>query len=255
MCDSQDQFKARIQDFLNFHFPNDKHTFKEYIEDYYVTVGEEKNAKLIFNVYDCSIYRLTINKDHFDTIAPIFGINSIDRSKFDVVNDFLIDVNNNVTFKEFFEPVSPIDFSKLLALDLQEAYGEYEVDDSFQFMLQPKFRRQPFTCDIQFGWYFVDDSDNTKLKGLVSLCLTVRQSARFPVGFDVDSKAANLVTAASSNYNNFFENNDALNLDVQLEPYLRDFASMLIQKHSKEVVNTNDMAVSDMVKLLSMVEN
>lgn len=255
MCDSQDQFKARIQDFLNFHFPNDKHTFKEYIEDYYVTVGEEKNAKLIFNVVGSSIYRLTINKEHFDTVAPIFGLDVIDRSKFEVVNDFLMNVNNNVAFKEIFEPVDPIDFSKLLVLDLQEAYGEYEVDDSLQFMLQPKFSKRPLTCTVQFDWHFVDDSNNTKLKGLVALCLTVKQAARFPVGFDVDSKAANLVTAASSSYNNFFENNDVLNLDVQLEPYLRDFASMWIQKHSKEVINTNDMAVSDMVKLLSMVEN
>jgi len=254
MTDRQEQFKARIQDFLNFHFPNDAHTFKDYCGDFYVTVGEEKNAKLIFNVVGTSIYRLTINKEHYETIAPIFGLDNVNRAQFEMLNDFLLEVNEHPSFNELFEPIKPVSFESILKPELHEPSGEYEVEDSVSFVMQPKFSKKPFSCGIQFDWHFEDESDNTKLKGLVALCLTSRQQVRFAVGFDVDAKIANIVTSESNSYNEFFENNTELQLDTQLDAYLNDFLSMLIEQQNKESFDGKGMELNDLVKLLDMAK-
>lgn len=252
MNEHQEKFKARIQDFLNFHFPNDEHTFKDYCSDFYVTVGEEKNSKLIFNVVGTSIYRLTINKEHYETIAPIFGLDNVNRAQFEMLNDFLLEVNEHPSFKELFEPIKPVSFESLLEPVLHEPSGEYEVEDSVSFVMQPKFSKKPFSCGIQFDWHFEDESDNTKLKGLIALCLSSRQQVRFAVGFDVDNKIANLVTDESNSYNDFFEKNAVLKLDTQLDAYLNDFLSMLIEQKNREAFDGKGMSFKDLVDLLDM---
>lgn len=252
MNERQEQFKARIQDFLNFHFPNDAHTFKDYCGDFYVTVGEERKSKLIFNVVGTSIYRLTINKEHYDEIAPIFGLDNVDRSQFEMINDFVRQVNEHGSFKTLFKPIEPIDFSKLLFADVQEAYGEYEVEDSVDFRISSQFSKTSFFCGVQFNWHFEDTADNTKLKGIPALCFTSKMPVRFAVGFDVESKRANLVTAESKSYNEFFEKNAPLQLDTQLETYLHDFLVMSIEQQNKEVFDGQGMKLDDLVKLLNM---
>ena len=254
MSNSQDQFKARIQDFLNFHFPNDKHTFKEYMNDFYVIVGEEKNSKLIFNVVGTSIYRLTINKEYFETIAPIFGLDAVDHASFEVLNDFLLEVNEHHSFKKLFEPIKPINFGKVLIPELHEPTGDYEVEDSVKFLIQPTFIKDPFTCAVQFDFQFETVSDNTKLKFLPCLCLTVKQSVRFAVGFDIDSKTVSIITSESHSYTDFFEKNTVLELDTHLDTYLHDFVSMLIEKKIKEPFYGKDMTLADQVNLLCMVK-
>lgn len=253
MNERQEQFKARIQDFLNFHFPNDAHTFKDYCGDFYVTVGEERKSKLIFNVVGTSIYRLTINKEHYDEITPIFGLDNVDRSQFEMINDFVRQVNEHGSFKTLFKSIEPIDFSKLLVADFQEAYSEYEVEDSFDFRLHSKFNKSSFRCGVQFDWHFVDTTDNTKIKGIPALCFTSKMAVRFAVGFDVESKRANLVTAESKSYNEFFENNTPLQLDTQLDAYLHDLLVRLIGEQNKEAFDGKGMKLSDLAKLLSMV--
>lgn len=252
MTDRQVQFKARIQDFLAFHFPSDEHTFKDYCGDFYVTVGEEKNSKLIFNVVGTSIYRLSINKEHYDEIAPIFGLDNIDRSQFEMLNDFLLQVNNHASFKTLFETIEPIDFSKILVSNIHEDYSDHEVEDSITFTIQSKFIKTLFTCGIQFDWHFEDNGDNTKLKGIMALCLSSKQPVRFAVGFDVETKSANLVTTDSNSYNEFFEKNAALQLETQLDTYLHDFLVMLIEKQNKEAFDGKAMELNDLVKLLNM---
>lgn len=254
MNDNQAQFKARIQEFLAFHFPHDEHTFKDYCGDFYVTVGEEKNAKLVFNVIGTSIYRLTINKDHYAKIAPLFGLDNVDRSQFEMLNEFIQKVNAHASFKTLFEPIEPIDFSKIFLTDLQEDYREYEIEDFIKFTIKPKFSNTPFTCSIQFDWHFEDIADNTKLKGIMALCLTSKQPVRFVVGFNIDSKQANIVTAESKSYNEFFENNEPLKLDTQLDTYLHDFVSMLIEKQNKEPFDGKKMEFNDLVKLFNMMK-
>ena len=75
---------------------------------------------------------------------------------------------------------------------------------------------------------------------------------RFAVGFDVESKRANLVTAESKSYNEFFEKNAPLQLDTQLETYLHDFLVMSIEQQNKEVFDGQGMKLDDLVKLLNM---
>lgn len=254
MNERQERFKARIQDFLNFHFPNDKHTFKDYCNDFYVTVGEELNSKLVFNVVGTSIYRLTINKDHYDSIAPIFGLDNVDRTQFEIVNDLLLQINENESFTKFFEPIDKIDFKNVLKADLEESYGEYEVTDSVVFRIQPKFSKKPFTCGIQFDWHFEDMTDNTKLKGILALCLTSKQPVRFALGFDIENKVANIVTAESNSYTEFFEKNTVLELDSQMKTYLHDFLSMLIEKNAKESFDSKGIELNDFTNLLAMTE-
>lgn len=253
MSNGEVQFKARIQEFLNFHFPNDKHTFKDYCTDFYVIVGDEKNSKLIFNVLGTSIYRITINKDHYESIAPIFGLDNIDRSQFEILNDFLLEVNNQSSFKELFEPIDTISFSNILVPEFHEPSMTYDVVDSIKFSIKPKFNATPFSCIVQFDWHFANTLDNTKLKGLPAICITHKQPVRFAVGFEIQSKAAHIVTAKSDSYNEFFENNAALQLDTQLDTYLNDFLSMLIEQQNKESFNGKGMKFNDLVQLINMI--
>lgn len=254
MSNGEVQFKARIQDFLNFHFPNDKHTFKDYCTDFYVIVGDEKNSKLIFNVLGTSIYRLTIHKDHYESIAPIFGLDNIDRAQFEILNDFLFEVSNQPSFKEFFEPINPISFSNILVPDFYAPSMTCDVVDSIPFTIKPKFNAPSFSCTVQFDWHFANTLDNTKLKGLPAICLTHKQPVRFAVGFDIQSKAAHIVTDKSYSYNDFFENNAVLQLDTQLDAYLNDFLSMLIEQQNKESFNGKGMKFNDLVQLLNMIK-
>ncbi len=254
MNDHQLHFKARIQDFLNYHFPNDNHVFKDYMNHFYVIVGEEKNSKLVFNVNGTSIYRLTINKDHYDDIAPIFGLDNIDRSQFEILNDFLIEVNKHSSFSEFFDTINPINFDRMLGCDFHEPSNQYDINDHIGFKIKLKFDSNQYSCSVQFDWHFENTLDNTKLKGLLALCLTSKQQVRFAVGFNTQTKKANAHTTKTFSYNDFFEKNELLNLDTHLNTYLNDFFSLLIEQQNKEPFDGKDMNLKDLVNVFNMTK-
>lgn len=256
MTDTQNMMVTLTEKFLDEHFPNDPHSIRPVGSEFAVDVGVERNFKLSFRLLSNSVYNVVIHEEHFDAIAPLFGLNEFQPESTNILNDFIQSLNKNEAFNQVFNPVPMVDFSKHMTTysKFEDTYKDiYDADERVSLITKTgSVKRQGIA---QFAFRF---TKTNKLKCLPAIALFYGEMAyyRIGVGFDLDNQTVHSITETVDIYEDFFVSNKAFNFETEINAFvvnfLNDWITCFHKDRPEEQFIPDDVSFKDKLELFKM---
>lgn len=256
MTDTQNIMVTLTEKFLNEHFPNEPHKIRPVGPEFAIDVGVENNLKLSFRVIGHSVYNVVIHQDHLDAILPLFGVNDYKPESSNIINQFLESINNNKAFRQVFNPIPMVDFSKHLTIDskFDDVYKDiYDADK--KVLLTTKtggINRKGFA---QFSFRF---TKNNRMKCLSTIGFFYGEldHCRFGVGFDLDNQNIHSINNQVTLYEDFFIDNKEFDFETDIDAFVVNFLNDWIANFHKDRPDasfiSDEVSFKDKVELFKM---
>lgn len=248
---TKDPIIALVEKFLGEHFPNEDIQIRAVGPEFAVDLG----TKLNFRVLGTTVYNVVIHKDHYNAIAPLFGVDTYRPESTVVLNDFFESLNADPIFSKMFEPLPLVDFSHYIV-----PYSKHEddyvdlYDADKRLRLISKHGKSPRTSIIQFAFRF---SENNTLTCLPAVAIFLNDTVSHHFGFNLQTKTVYRITETVLLHEDFFIKNKPLDVQVDIQKFILDFVDNTIvdfeKSNGKNSVDIDSISFDDKIELFKMM--